>query len=104
MDPTLEKKSSAYITKDKEYYLQGSPRIQLVIEKGSGAVLTDLEGKEYIDCFAGIAVTNAGHAPKRLMEAAKLQFESFGNIHTDLTAWIAGYRSDRAVRDKFGSS
>ena len=41
---------------------------------------------------------------KRLMESAKLQFESFGNIHTDLTAWIAGYRSDVSVRNKFGSS
>jgi hypothetical protein len=41
---------------------------------------------------------------KRLIEAAKLQFESFGNIHTDLTAWIAGYKSDSVVRQKFGSS
>ena len=35
---------------------------------------------------------------KRLIEAAKLQYESFREIHTDLTAWIAGYSSDVAVR------
>ena len=41
---------------------------------------------------------------RRLIEAAKLQFESLGNIHTDITACIAGYKSDRIVRDKFGTS
>ncbi len=40
----------------------------------------------------------------RLIAAAKLQYESFKDIHTDLTAWIAGYASDTAVRQKIGSS
>ncbi|MBS3098099.1 hypothetical protein J4209_04870 [Candidatus Woesearchaeota archaeon] len=41
---------------------------------------------------------------RRLIGAARLQFKSFGNIHTDLTACIAGYKSDAVVRAKFGSS
>ncbi|MFH1592884.1 MAG: hypothetical protein ABIB47_05970 [Candidatus Woesearchaeota archaeon] len=41
---------------------------------------------------------------EKLKRSAKLQFEEFGNIHTDLTAWIAGYASDSLIREKFGSS
>ena len=41
---------------------------------------------------------------KKLVQAATLQFESFGNIHNDITSWIAGFRSDAAVRQHLGSS
>jgi len=41
---------------------------------------------------------------EKLIQSAKLQFETFGDIHTDLTSWIAGYASDATVREKFGSS
>tara|TARA_Y100000310_G_scaffold138289_2_gene137202 strand:- start:16231 stop:17292 length:1062 start_codon:yes stop_codon:yes gene_type:complete len=41
---------------------------------------------------------------QRLMEAAKIQYELFKDIHTDVTAWIAGYCSDSTVRYNFGSS
>lgn len=37
--------------------------------RGSGAVLTDAEGREYIDCMAGIAVASVGHGNARLAEA-----------------------------------
>lgn len=41
---------------------------------------------------------------KRLIEAARLQYELFKDIHTDLTAWIAGYASDSTIRKELGSS
>lgn len=41
---------------------------------------------------------------KRLIESAKLQFELFGDIHSQLTVWIAGYGSDQGIRSYFGST
>lgn len=41
---------------------------------------------------------------KRLIESAKVQYELFKDIHSDLTAWIAGYASESVVRQKFDSS
>ena len=32
----------------------------IVINRAEGASVYDIAGKEYIDCFAGIAVNNAG--------------------------------------------
>ncbi len=51
-------------------------RVQpVVIEKAQGAIITDNEGKNYIDCFSGIAVTNAGHCNEKVSEAAKAQMD-----------------------------
>ena len=47
----------------------------VVIEKAKGALIQDIEGKNYIDCFSGIAVINAGHCNEKVIEAAKAQME-----------------------------
>jgi len=41
---------------------------------------------------------------KRLIGAARLQYELFRDIHSYLTVWIAGYGSDVMIRQKFGST
>ncbi len=47
----------------------------VVIERASGATITDTSGKQYIDCFSGIAVMNAGHGNEKVVEAAKAQID-----------------------------
>jgi len=41
---------------------------------------------------------------EKLIKAAKLQYELYGNIHSYLTAWIAGYLSDSTIRNEFVST
>jgi 4-aminobutyrate aminotransferase / (S)-3-amino-2-methylpropionate transaminase / 5-aminovalerate transaminase len=47
----------------------------VVVERAQGATITDIEGKEYIDCFAGISVVNTGHCNPEVIEAAKAQLD-----------------------------
>jgi 4-aminobutyrate aminotransferase/(S)-3-amino-2-methylpropionate transaminase len=47
----------------------------VVIEKALGAVITDINGREYLDCFSGIAVVNAGHCNPQVIAAAKAQMD-----------------------------
>ncbi len=47
----------------------------VVVAEASGAVVKDPEGREYLDAFAGIAVTNAGHSNPLILKAAKEQLE-----------------------------
>ena len=47
----------------------------VVFEKARGALVTDTNGKEYIDCFSGISVTNAGHCNEKVIKAAEAQME-----------------------------
>ncbi|MCS7115907.1 MAG: aspartate aminotransferase family protein [Nitrososphaerota archaeon] len=45
----------------------------LIIVKGNGVYLTDIEGKEYLDFWAGIATVNAGHNNPKIQEAVRKQ-------------------------------
>jgi len=47
----------------------------IVVASADGATVTDLDGKTYIDCFAGISVVNAGHRNPRVIEAVKEQID-----------------------------
>ena len=45
------------------------------VERALGCTLTGTDGRNYLDCFSGIAVTNAGHGHPRIVAAAKAQME-----------------------------
>ncbi len=54
---------------DSEYIMHTYGRQPLALVKGKGSVVWDAEGKSYIDCVAGIAVNNVGHANPKVAEA-----------------------------------
>lgn len=47
----------------------------VVVERAQGARIIDAQGKEYIDCYAGISVANAGHVNPEVAAAAKAQID-----------------------------
>lgn len=47
----------------------------VTVEKGLGCVIIDTEGREYLDCFSGIAVCNAGHGHPKIVDAAHRQLD-----------------------------
>ncbi|HLI52345.1 MAG TPA: aspartate aminotransferase family protein [Thermomicrobiaceae bacterium] len=49
----------------------------IVVDHADGATVVDASGRSYIDCFAGIAVTNAGHRHPKVVEAAKAQIDKY---------------------------
>ena len=56
----------------------GVPRVALV--RGEGAVLTDADGKQYVDFLAGIAVNILGHAHPAIIEAVTDQLSTLGHV------------------------
>lgn len=58
---------------DKKYYLQTYRRLPLALARGEGARVWDVEGKEYIDALAGIAVNSLGHCHPRVVAAIREQ-------------------------------
>jgi len=65
---------------DKEYYLPTFKRYPLAFKKGKGSRLWDMEGNEYIDALAGIAVNNVGHAHPKVAEAISVQAHNLIHI------------------------
>ena len=56
----------------------GVPRVALV--RGDGAVLTDADGKQYVDFLAGIAVNILGHGHPAVVEAVTTQLSTLGHV------------------------
>lgn len=63
------------VQKDKKYLIQCVQRQPVVLTEGKGALVKDMNGKEYIDCFSGISVTNTGHCHPKVVKAAKEQLD-----------------------------
>jgi 4-aminobutyrate aminotransferase/(S)-3-amino-2-methylpropionate transaminase len=49
----------------------------IAVDRGKGAELWDVDGRRYLDCFAGISVVSTGHAHPRVVGAAGEQMERF---------------------------
>jgi 4-aminobutyrate aminotransferase / (S)-3-amino-2-methylpropionate transaminase / 5-aminovalerate transaminase len=85
----------------------------IVIDRGNGAVVTDIHGREYIDCFAGISVVNAGHCNPQVIAAAKAQMEKLVHCSSylyhvqptaDLAEKIAHIAPKGLTKSFFGNS
>jgi len=59
-------------------------RFPVTIEKGAGAHVWDVDGKEYIDCMGGYGVALVGHQNKRVNDAIKQQVDKIITVHSSL--------------------
>jgi acetylornithine/N-succinyldiaminopimelate aminotransferase len=60
--------TKTYKDLDERYFMPAFTR-DMAIVKGSGSKVWDAEGKEYIDCVAGIAVCSTGHCHPAVVKA-----------------------------------
>lgn len=68
------------VRKYEQYIFQTYTRQPIAIKSAKGALVTDVDGKEYIDCVAGIAVNNVGHCHPEVVFAIKQQAEQLIHV------------------------
>ncbi len=68
----------------------------VVVARGEGATLTDVAGRTFIDCFAGISVVNAGHCNPEINAAAKAQIDQL--IHSNIYTYYLSPAADLAEK------
>jgi 4-aminobutyrate aminotransferase len=68
----------------------------LVVARGSGAVIEDVDGNRYLDFTAGIAVTSTGHCHPRVVAA--VQDQAANLIHMSGTDFYYAPQTDLAQR------
>ena len=61
------------IERERSFLLQTYQRYPLVIQRGKGVFVFDLEGKRYLDFVAGLGVNALGHAHPRIVKAIREQ-------------------------------
>ncbi len=79
--PPPGKKARAVVRRDEKHssssYIKVYP---LVVERGRGAMIEDVDGNKFIDFMAGIAVASTGHAHPKVVEAMRVASEKFLHI------------------------
>jgi len=60
---------------EAKYYSQVFSRLPVALAKGKGAYVWDVDGRRYLDFYAGIAVTSLGHSHPKAVAALKKQGE-----------------------------
>ncbi|MEE1158543.1 MAG: aminotransferase class III-fold pyridoxal phosphate-dependent enzyme, partial [Atopobiaceae bacterium] len=60
-------------TLDDSYVINTYGRLPVEFVSGSGVVLTDVDGNEYLDFLAGVGSVSLGHAHPALVEALQTQ-------------------------------
>ena len=87
--------AQAVLDKDNRYispsYTRGYP---LVIDRGEGLVVTDVDGNRFLDFTSGIAVCNSGHAHPKVVAAIIDQAQKF--LHMSGTDFYYAAQSELA--------
>src|SRR5205807_5337261 len=61
------------IERERQFQLQTYHRYPLVLQRGKGVFLYDLDGKRYLDFVAGLGVNALGHAHPRIVKTIREQ-------------------------------
>jgi len=97
LTPLPGPKAQAVLDKDRRFispsYTRGYP---LVIEKGDGVLVTDVDGNVFLDFTSGIAVCNTGHRHPEVVKAVKDQANRF--LHMSGTDFYYAIQSELAEK------
>ena len=76
--------ASTIIKVEQEHYAQVYQKLPVVIDRGQGAIVWDVDGKEYLDCMAGYGVALVGHCNPLVISAVKAQVDRLITCHPSL--------------------
>ena len=65
---------------EDDYFINTFTRQPVVLDHGEGVKVTDIDGNEYLDMFAGIAVNALGHNHPKLVKAIQDQAEKLIHV------------------------
>jgi acetylornithine/N-succinyldiaminopimelate aminotransferase len=68
------------IERERKYLLQTYNRYPVVLSRGKGVFVYDIEGKRYLDFVAGLGVNALGHAHPRVVKAIREQASKLVHI------------------------
>jgi acetylornithine/N-succinyldiaminopimelate aminotransferase len=97
MQEVLLKKASQYLANTYS-------RFPIVVTKGEGCWIWDLDGRRYLDFMTGIAVCNLGHAHRKVVEAVSAQagklFHISNLFYTEIQVKAAKLLLEQSFGDK----
>ena len=93
-----------WIEKGKKCLANTYTRFPIVVTKGEGCWLWDMDGRRYLDFLSGIAVCNLGHAPRAVVESLTNQAQRLFHVsnlfHIELQIRAAELLVEHSFGDK----
>lgn len=68
-------KSETYLKEVKQWAANNYKPLDVVLERGQGAWVWDVDGKKYLDCLSAYSAVNQGHCNPKIAAAAKRQLD-----------------------------
>ena len=65
---------------EKQYLLQTYARFPIVLEKGKGVFVQDVNGKKYLDMVSGLGVNALGYAHPRIVKTVREQVAKLTHV------------------------
>src|SRR5258708_23856793 len=92
---TLSARSLHYLELEEKYGAHNYHPLPVVLDRGAGVFVWDVDGHRYYDCLSGYSALNQGHCHPRLVaalqeQAARLTLTSRA-FHSDLLGEYAHY-------------
>ncbi len=72
---TVSKKTQEHVTLAETHGARNYHPLPVVIERGEGIWVWDVDGKKYMDCLSAYSAVNQGHCHPRLIDTMKKQAE-----------------------------
>lgn len=97
---TAGKKTKEIIEAEAKLFVGTYARAQIVLERGKGCKVYDVEGREYLDLTAGIAVNALGHVDEDWLKAVVEQANTLthvSNLYYSIPQVCAYYMVDMLV-------
>src|SRR3981081_2742138 len=73
LPPVVENSAQAIMDLERDYVLQNYARYPLVLARGKGSYIYDVDGRRYLDFITGIGVNALGHAHPRMLKVIRQQ-------------------------------
>jgi len=68
-------RSEHFLSEVDQYGAHNYKPLPVVLERGEGAWVWDVDGKKYLDCLSGYSALNQGHRHPKIVAAAKAQLD-----------------------------
>jgi ornithine--oxo-acid transaminase len=101
---SVSEKAAQFINKEEEFGAHNYHPLPVVLERGEGVFLYDVDGKSYYDFLSGYSAVNQGHCHPKIVsalidQASKLTLTSRA-FHSNLLGEFAEYITDYFGYDK----
>ena len=72
-DPAPTRSTAEFIASENQYGAKNYKPLDVVLTRGAGAYVWDVDGKRYLDCLAAYSAVNQGHCHPKVLEAMTRQ-------------------------------